>query len=62
MGDVANRLCRMSKEGKKNGLAVAGLEGKSIVRVDDQKCETCVNEAYGCKKLIASGGHVCIWD
>ena len=52
----------MSKNGEKNGLAAAGLEGKSIVRVDDQKCETCINEAYGCKKLIASGGHVCIWD
>lgn len=45
-----------------NGLATAGLVGKSIVKCDNQKCETCINEGADCKKLICSGGHVCIWD
>ena len=44
-----------------NGLATAGLVGKSIVKCDNQKCETCINGSYDCVKLIASGGHVCLW-
>ncbi len=45
-----------------NNLTTAGLVGKTIVRVDDQKCETCPNECYECKKLIAAGGHICVWE
>ena len=44
-----------------NGLKNAGLEGKSIVKCNNQKCETCINESYDCVKLICSGGHVCLW-
>lgn len=47
---------------KKNGLAQAGLVGRTIVKCDDQKCEACPNESFDCAKLICSGGHVCIWD
>lgn len=51
---------KMNQEG--NRLATAGLTGKTIVKCDNQKCETCVNESYDCQKLICSGGHVCIWE
>lgn len=44
-----------------NLLAEASLLGASIVKCDNQKCETCPNESYDCQKLICSGGHVCIW-
>ena len=47
---------------KKNELVSAGLTGKTVVRCDDQKCETCSNESYDCVKLICSGGHVCLWE
>ena len=50
----------MAQENYNNGLATAGLEGKSIVRCDNQKCETCVNQNDDCAKLICSGGHVCV--
>lgn len=51
----------MIMDGKRNGLASAGLVGKTIVKCDDQKCETCVNQNDDCAKLICSGGHVCVW-
>lgn len=52
----------MTKENQGNGLAQAGLQGKIIVKCDNQKCETCVSQDEDCVKLICSGGHVCIWD
>lgn len=52
----------MEGNARKNGLGQAGLVGRSIVKCDDQKCETCVNCDYDCVKLIASGGHVCVWE
>ena len=51
----------MDEEKKKNGLETAGLVGKTIVMCDNQKCDTCINEQFGCVKLICSGGHVCAW-
>lgn len=44
-----------------NRLAEAGILGASIVKCDDQKCDGCVNEQFDCKKLICSGGHICVW-
>ncbi len=52
----------MIMDGKRNGLVSAGLVGKTIVKCDDQKCETCPNESFECQKLICSGGHVCVWE
>lgn len=49
-------------EKKQNGLATAGLVGKSIVKCDNQKCETCANESFDCVKLICAGGHICVWE
>ena len=51
----------MAEETKKNVLASAGLQGKSIVKCDNQKCETCVSQDESCEKLICSGGNVCVW-
>lgn len=52
----------MAKKEQENGLEPAGLVGKTIVKCDDQKRETCVNKNFDFAKLICSGGHVCIWE
>lgn len=45
-----------------NRLTHANLVGRSIVKCDEQKCATCVNERYDCVKLVMPGGQICIWE
>ena len=43
-------------------LKDADLVGWTIVKCDDERCATCTQESFGCKKLTMPGGQVCIWE